>query len=377
MGPAPFATMAMAELGAEVVRIDRGDGGSGFPGNPRLKSLNRGKYSVGLDLKNPDAVETLLRMVEKADVLVDPFRPGVAERLGLGPDICLARNPKLVYARMTGWGQDGPAAMQAGHDINYIALTGALHAMGEKDGAPCIPLNLVGDFGGGANYLIIGVLAALLEVSQSGKGQVIDASIVDGVSHLLTHIHGLMSSSSWVDTRGVNLLDGGAPFYRVYETSDGKHMAVGAIEPKFYAQLIDVLAVDVDLAQQMDEDLWPSVTQKLTTRFKERTQLEWIAAFEGTDACVSPVRSLREATDDPHISSRGSLTERDGSIHAAPAPRFSMYQTGVQLSPPLPGEHTCEVLERWNISPANGLPDGRGAFQLATETVASYDDMAR
>lgn len=364
MGPGPFASMLLSELGAEVLRIDRNDNsGGGYPSDPRLDSLNRGKFSLGLNLKDPQAADVLLSMVEQADIVIDPFRPGVAERLGVGPDACLARNPKIIFARMTGWGQTGPASTLAGHDINYIGLTGALHAIGEPEGPPTVPLNLVGDFGGGANYLLIGILAALIEVQRTGRGQVIDAAIVDGVSHLLTSIHGLMAGSRWEDQRGSNILDGGAPFYRVYETSDAKHMAVGAIEPKFYAGLIRVLGVDVDLAQQLNQSLWPAATELFAQKFLNRTQDEWISAFEGVDACVTPVRSLTEAAADPHIASRKAITDASGYLVSAPAPRFSLYETGNQVPPPYPGQDTASVLRRWNIPGVDELIAQGVAFQ--------------
>ena len=284
LGPAPFAAMTLADMGAEVVRIERPGGSGFFPGLENLDILNRGKKSVALDLKSEHDVEAVLAMVEQADILIEGYRPGVAERLGLGPEVCIARNPRLVYGRMTGWGQEGPLSHSAGHDIGYIALTGALHAIGEVDGPPQIPLNLVGDFGGGANYLTIGVLAALRHADRTGEGQVVDAAIVDGASHLLASTHMMMAADAWRDERGTNMLDGGFPFYAVYETSDGKHMAVGALEPQFYAELVRILEVDLDPRAQHDRSGWPAMRRLFTQVFGTRTRDEWAAVFEGTDA---------------------------------------------------------------------------------------------
>jgi alpha-methylacyl-CoA racemase len=367
MGPGPFGTMMLAELGADVIRVDRagGSGGSGggFPGDPRLDSLNRGKRSIVLNLKDRDAIDSLLALIDAADVLVDPFRPGVAERLGVGPDVCLARNPRLAYARMTGWGQDGPRALAAGHDINYIAPTGVLSAIGESDGAPQIPLNLVGDFGGGGTYLVIGILAALREAERSGHGQVIDVAIADGTSHLLASIHGLMAGGAWKDERGANFLDGGAPFYHVYETSDGRYMSVGAIEPQFYAALISVLSVDGVAADQMDQDVWPATTKRFAAVFAGRSQAEWVEAFEGVDACVVAVQSLNEAAEDPHLKNRGVLRMIDGAPVAAAAPRFSRYTTGVAQGAPMPGEHTKDVFRDWGVGGVEALLASGAAAQ--------------
>ncbi|MEU1479560.1 CaiB/BaiF CoA-transferase family protein [Streptomyces sp. NPDC005760] len=363
IGPGPFAGMTLADLGAEVVRVDRPGGSGLFPGFEHVDVLNRGKKSVLLDLKRPDAVRAVLDMAARADVLIEGYRPGVAERLGLGPDDCLARNPRLVYGRMTGWGQDGPLARLAGHDIGYIALTGALHAVGSAGGPPQIPLNLVGDFGGGGTYLVIGVLAALREAERTGRGQVVDAAIVDGTAHLLAGTHMLLATGTWQDERGVNLLDGGAPFYAVYETSDGRHMAVGALEPKFYAELLAVLGLDEDPAAQHDRAGWPRLRERLAAAFASRTQDEWAEAFSSSDACVAPVLSLREASDHPHIRARGTLVERDGVLQPAPAPRFSATPTALGSPPPVPGRHTADVLESWEVEDAEGLLSSGAAVQ--------------
>ncbi|MFG1613268.1 CaiB/BaiF CoA transferase family protein [Nonomuraea wenchangensis] len=357
IGPGPFAGMMLADLGADVVRVDRPGGGAFFPGLEHLDLLNRGKRSVVLDLKRPEAVAAVLSMAAVADVLIEGYRPGVAERLGLGPEACHARNPRLVYGRMTGWGQDGPMAQQAGHDIGYIALTGALHAIGEAGGPPQIPVNLVGDFGGGGNYLVIGVLAALREADRSGQGQVVDAAIVDGTAHLLAGTHMMLATGTWADERGVNLLDGGAPFYSVYETADGRHMAVGALEPKFYAELLATLELDEDPARQHDKARWPALRDKLAAAFASRSQAEWSAVFAGSDACVAPVVGLREAADHPHIKARGSIVEHEGLLQPAPAPRFSRTPTALGPPPPAPGRHTLEVLEEWGVADAATLID--------------------
>jgi alpha-methylacyl-CoA racemase len=353
IGPGPFAGMILADLGAEVVRVDRPGGDVLFAGAERFDLLNRGKKSVLLDLKRPADVRTALDLIARADVLIEGYRPGVTERLGVGPHECLARNPALVYGRMTGWGQDGPLADRAGHDIAYIAVTGALHAIGEAGGPPQIPLNLLGDFGGGGAYLVIGILAALWAVGHGAPGQVVDAAIVDGTAHLLALTHGLLAAGGWTDERGVNLLDGGAPFYSIYATSDGRHMAVGALEGKFYAELLDRLGLDEDPARQHDRAAWPALRERIAAEFAKQTQAEWSEIFAGSDACVAPVLSLREAAGHPHMQARGSLITRDGILQPAPAPRFSATPTELGGRPPVPGEHTEEVLRTWGVSRAD------------------------
>jgi alpha-methylacyl-CoA racemase len=350
IGPGPFAGMILADLGAEVVRVDRpGEGAP--PGSERFDVLGRGKQSVVLDLKRPEAVAALLDLVAEADVLIEGYRPGVTERLGAGPAQCLARNPRLVYGRMTGWGQDGPMAAQAGHDIAYIALTGALHAIGEAGGPPQIPLNLLGDFGGGATYLVIGVLAALWAVRGGAPGQVVDAAIVDGTAHLLTMTHAMLAAGAWADERGVNRLDGGAPFYAVYATADGRHMAVGALEPKFYAQFIAGLGLAEDPARQYDRDGWPALRGRIAAAFAARTQAEWTAVFRGSDACVAPVLGLREAAQDPHLAARGTLVSRDGVLQPAPAPRFSATPAAPVAAPPARGQDDpAAIAARWRAA---------------------------
>jgi len=347
IGPGPFAGMILADLGAEVVRVDRP--AAGEPGRAeRFDVLDRGKQSVVLDLKRPEAVAAVLDLVAEADALIEGYRPGVAERLGLGPAQCLARNPRLVYGRMTGWGQDGPMAAQAGHDIAYIALTGALHAIGEEGGPPRIPLNLLGDFGGGSTYLVIGVLAALWAVRAGAPGQVVDAAIVDGAAHLLAMTHGMLAAGAWADERGVNLLDGGAPFYSVYATADGRHMAVGALEPRFYAEFLARLGLDEDPARQHDRSGWAGLRQRIANRFATGTQAEWTRVFDGSDACVAPVLGLREAADHPHIAARGTLVTRDGVLQPAPAPRFSVTPAAPPAPPPARGQDDpAQIAARW------------------------------
>lgn len=363
MGPTPFAGMTLADMGAEVVRVERPGGLGVFPGKPEQDILNRGKQSVGLDLKSRDAVDAVLTMVERADILIEGGRPGVAERLGIGPEDCHARNRALVYGRMTGWGQDSPLATTAGHDIGYIAITGALHAIGEADGPPQIPLNLVGDFGGGSTYLVMGVLAALLESRVTGRGRVVDAAIVDGTAHLLAGTHALMNTGTWADTRGVNMLDGGAPYYAVYETRDARHMAVGAIEPKFYALLLDGLGVTaIDRREQNNRNTWATTKSIITSAFLTRTQQEWTTVFVGTDACVSPVLSMVEALEHPHVRQRGSVVRENGLVQPKPAPRFSGTAPTVPSSPPAAGRDTQEALRRWGVDPVPLLESG-AAFQ--------------
>lgn len=368
LGPAPFATMLMAELGADVIRIDRPGGSGVLNGFEAVDFLNRGKRSVLLDLKKPGALDAALAIIDTADVLVEGYRPGVAEKLGLGPAACMSRNKKLVYGRMTGWGQEGPLSHTAGHDIDYIAITGVLHAIGTADD-PSIPLNLVGDFGGGATYLIIGILAALRESDHSGQGQVVDAAIVDGAAHLMTAIHTLMASNSWHNERQSNMLDGGAPYYSIYRTLDGRHMAVGAIEPKFYAELVKRLGLDIPLAQQEQRDTWDDTRASFEAVFLTKTQDEWSALFEGTDACVAPVLDTHDAVRHPHIVSRQTLVEREGYVQAAPAPRFSRTPASLPSPPPLPGAHTVDVLGEVSPEILDSLIGSGGAIQ--TELAAT------
>jgi alpha-methylacyl-CoA racemase len=344
LGPAPYACMLLADLGAEVLRLDR-------PGGAAYDVLDRGRRCVTLDLKRPGAAEVVLRLVEAADVLVEGFRPGVAERLGVGAQACLDRNPRLVYARMTGWGQDGPLAPRVGHDINYAALTGALAAIGEPGRKPVPPLNLVADFGGGSMFLLTGVLAALVERATSGLGQVVDAAMVDGVTSLLAMTYGFRSAGLWRDERGSNLLDGGAPFYDTYACADGGYVAVGALEPQFWAVVVETLGLQ-DVPEQYDAARWPELRALLTEAFLTRTRDEWAALFEGLDACVSPVLALGEAAGHPHVAARGTVIEVDGVPQPAPAPRFSRTPAAVTAPKRRPGEDTREALQDWGLTAA-------------------------
>jgi alpha-methylacyl-CoA racemase len=365
IGPGPFAAMLLADLGAEVIRVDRGSAGGGSP--VRSKDMtNRGKRSIVVDLKSDQGKEVVLRMVERADVLLEGFRPGVTERLGLGPDDCLARNPRLVYGRMTGWGQQGTLSQSAGHDIGYIAITGALHAIGRAGGPPQVPLNLLGDFAGGSMYLVVGVLAALLEARTSGAGQVVDAAIVDGTSHLSTFIHSFLAAGMWQDRRGVNMLDTGAPWYDVYETADGGHMAVGAIEPQFYAEFIRRLGVEGEdgLPTQYEQDRWPELRDRFAAAFKARTRDEWTEVFLPGDACVAPVLSLKEAAEHPYNTERAVFVPgADGELQPAPAPRFSRTPGAIGGPPATAGAHTREILTELGFTDADVLLDSGAVVQ--------------
>ena len=353
IGPAPFGAMLLADLGADVVRVDRIGPGSPISGDPRVDLLNRGKRSIAVDLKQPSGVATVLALAGRADALIEGWRPGVAERLGVGPSQALARNPRLVYGRMTGWGQEGPLARRAGHDVGYIALAGALHSIGRSGGPPQVPLNLVGDFGGGSLYLVVGLLAALREVARSGRGQVVDAAIVDGVAHLTTMFSGLLAGGGWRAERGANLLDTGAPFYDVYETADGEHMVVGALEPQFYAEFLRLLGLPADEgAARHDPGRWPELRRRIAAAFATRTRAQWWTVFADSDACVAPVLSLTEAPHDPHLSARGTFTERYDVRQPSPAPRFSATPAELGGPPPVPGQHTDEVLADWGVPAA-------------------------
>jgi alpha-methylacyl-CoA racemase len=347
IGPGPHAAMILADLGADVVRVDRPSGGLqlGTPDAP--DPTLRGRRRVTADLKDPAGRDTVLRLVEQADVLLEGYRPGVTERLGVGPADCLTRNPRLVYARMTGWGQDGPLAARAGHDINYISLTGALHAIGRAGERPVPPLNLVGDFGGGSMLLVVGVLAALWEAQRSGEGQVVDAAMVDGVSTLAQMVWGLRAQGMWTDGREENVLDGHSPFYDTYTCADGRHVAVGALEPQFYAALLTGLGLDgEDLPAQYDRAGWPALRTRFTEVFAGRTRDEWTAVFTGTDACVTPVLAFGEVAQHPHLAARGTIVERDGVPQAAPAPRFSRTAAVLPGAPTAP-EPVDQVLADW------------------------------
>jgi alpha-methylacyl-CoA racemase len=344
IGPGPFCCMALADMGAEVIRVDRMAAADlGLPGDPRFALLNRSRRSIAVDLKAAQGVAILRRLVAGADMLVEGFRPGVTERMGLGPADCHAINPRLVYGRMTGWGQTGPLAHAAAHDINFIALPGALDAIGPAGGAPVLPLNLLGDFGGGALYLAFGMACALLEARQSGHGQVVDAAIVDGVAHLMTDVYAKAAAGRWHTERGQTLLAGGTPFYGVYPTSDGHHIAIGAIEARFFRELMQRLGIAHDHPQH-DPAGWPALRAKLAATFATKTRAEWVALLEGTDACFAPVLALEEARAHPHLVARGTFVEVDGIAQPAPAPRFSRSTPDLPRPPALPGQHSDAIL---------------------------------
>ncbi|MFI6357867.1 CaiB/BaiF CoA transferase family protein [Streptomyces sp. NPDC050743] len=356
IGPGPFAAMLLADLGADVVRVDR-PGGPGLGIDPAYDVTNRNKRSIVVDLKAADGSARVLDLAERADILIEGYRPGVAERLGVGPEDCHARNPRLVYGRMTGWGQDGPLADRAGHDVSYIAVTGTLGMTGRPDEPPVFPANLLGDYAGGSLYLVVGVLAALHHARVTGTGQVVDAAIVDGTAHLSAMIHGMLAAGGWQDRRAANLLDGGCPYYGTYETADGEYMAVGALEGRFYAEFLRLLGLDDLAAAHTDWSRWDELRERVAARFKSRTRDEWTALFEGTDACVAPVLSLREAPHHPHLAARGTFTDHAGITQPAPAPRFSATPTSVRTGPALPGADTEAVARDWGIpAPVDGDP---------------------
>jgi alpha-methylacyl-CoA racemase len=353
IGPGPFAGMMLADMGAEVLRVDRAQSVlGGDPAKPSLDFLARGRRSIGVDLKQAEGVDTVLRLIEKADALIEGFRPGVMERLGLGPDVCLARNPRLVYGRMTGWGQEGPLARVAGHDINYIALAGALDPIGRRGEAPLPPLNLVGDFGGGGMLLAFGIACALVERARSGRGQVVDAAMVDGAAALMTIIHGAHQAGWWKEERGTNMLDTGAHFYEVYETSDGKYVSIGSIEPQFYQELLEKTGLAGEpLPGQMDRSQWPAFKQRMAAIFKSKTRAQWCELMEGSDICFAPVLSLTETKEHPHIKARGTFVTVAGAPQPGPAPRFSRSHAEIRRPPPHAGQHTDEALADWGFSP--------------------------
>ncbi len=352
LGPGPFCSMLLSDFGADVVRVDRVRSVTAHDDEPPPDVLSRGRRSVGIDLKSPDGVELLLRLVEQADVLIEGFRPGVMERLGVGPDACLARNPWLVYGRITGWGRDGEYATYAGHDINYLALSGTLWSIGREGQAPVPPLSYVADFGGGGMLLALGICAALTERADSGRGQVVDTAMVDGSALLNGFMYGMRAMGQWGTTRGTNLLDSGAPFYEVYETADGAWISVGAIEPQFYANLLEALGLnDIPVAQQNDPAHWPALRSQLTETFKTRTRAQWCEILEGAEACFAPVLSPWEAPDHPHNVTRGTFTEVAGLVQPSPAPRFGRTPADIAGPAPHAGQHTDEVLSEWGLSP--------------------------
>ncbi len=369
IGPAPFAAMSLADMGADVVRVDRPSPAELKTASPEQDVLNRGKRSVVLDLKHPEGLAALLKLVEAADVLIEGYRPGVMERLGLGPDLALERNPRLVFARMTGWGQDGPLAQTAGHEVNYLAVTGVLGALGAQGGPPQVPLPLIGDYGAGGAYTVIGVLAALWESGRTGHGQVVDIAMVDGTSHLLAATYSMLGAGAWNDERGTNMLDGGSPFYAVYETSDGHWVSVGALERKFFATLLHDLGIgpdDYDPRDQHDESQWPRLRELLASKFCTRTREDWAKHFALSDACVAPVMSLREGASHPHVASRRSVLTDGRLMQPGKAPRFAATAGTMPAPPPVPGQHTLEVLSEVGL-PAQEMVDRGTASTAAGE----------
>lgn len=363
IGPGPHACMILADLGADVIRVERPGGQALAGGAGNL--LNRGRPSVALNLKDPEAIATVLELVKGADVLVEGMRPGVTERLGIGPEDCAAVNPRLVYGRMTGWGQTGPLAQAAGHDMNYIAITGALFGLGQDKSKPHFPTNLLGDFGGGSTYLVIGILAALLEAKVSGQGQVVDAAIVDGTAHLNAMTAAFVGTGTFTEERAANLLDGGAPFYDVYETSDGRHMSVGALEPQFWDAFITLLGVKDVVPGQYDVDRYDEMRRLFADTFRARTQAEWIELFEGTDACVAGIIPLSEAAEHPHLQARGTFVRQDDLLQPVPAPRFSRTEATIGTPPTAEaGTNTREALAAWGIADVDGLIDRGVAVQV-------------
>lgn len=346
IGPGPFAGMLLADLGAEVIRIDRSKAGMTTNGGPN-DVMNRGKKSISVDLKNPDGVEVVLKLIETADALIEGYRPGVMEKLGLGPDVCLARNEKLVFGRMTGWGQTGPLAHTAGHDINYIAITGALDSIGTKDSGPVVPLNLIGDFGGGSMYLIMGLLAGIIEAKNSGKGQAIDVAITDGVISLMSFMHGFKAMGMWESGRNINMLDGTAHYYDTYQCSDGEWISIGSIEPQFYALLEGKLGIDLqssDFMVQYDKARWPALKEQIKDVILSKPSDHWCEQMEGTDVCFAPVLSLEDSPEYPHNKQRQSYVEVEGVTQSAPAPRFSRTPSEIGKVAVVNGANTDEIL---------------------------------
>lgn len=369
-GPVPFAGMYLADMGAEVLRLERPTGRTVKLAPPRFDVVARGRRSVAIDMKADGAAELVLELLTEADVFLEGFRPGVCERLGVGPEAALERNPSLVYARVTGWGQDGPRAQEGGHDINYIAVTGALDAIGEKDRRPVPPLNLVGDFGGGGMSALTGILAALYAVGRGFPGQVVDVAMVEGVNGLLATAHGYQSAGVTVDSRESNFVDGGAPYYRTYECSDGRYIAVGAVEPQFFRALVETLGVEADLADQGNRDRWPAIRHTFAKAFARKTRDEWVRSFDGVDACFSPVLTLAEASSDPQLIARDAIRVRDGVSQPTPSPKFSATPGEVGHAPRPPGTDTRSALADWGIAPnrVGDLIDTRVVFEPTAPT---------
>lgn len=380
IGPGPFCAMVLADLGADVLRVDRAVGGGlvGPSSDHSTELLNRGRRSIAVDLKHPDGPEVALSLVERADALIEGFRPGVTERLGIGPQECLGRNPRLVYGRMTGYGQDGPMAQAVGHDLNYIAQAGVLGMIGRRDQPPTPPLSLVGDFGGGGLMLALGIIAALLERARSGQGQVVDAAMIDGAALLATPFYGYVQTGVWSQERGANIVDSGAPFYDAYETADGRWLSVAAMEPQFYAALLAILGLDPDeLPPQHDQARWPELKERFAEVIRTRTRDEWCAAAAPVEACVAPVLTVDELERDPHLQARGTFVRHAGILQPAPAPRFSRTPAALSLTPPQPGEHTTEALSDWGFDPERisslQAAGAIGRAQLAPATTPAGD----
>lgn len=354
VGPGPFCAMLLADMGAEVISIDRPDPhGLGIPKEPRFNPTTRGRASIAINLKNPAGIDAMHRLIAQADALIEGFRPGVMERLGLGPEVCWECNPRIVYGRMTGLGLDGPLAMNVGHDLNYLALSGALSLIGPRGGPPSIPLNLLADLGGGGIYLALGVLAAILEARRSGKGQVVEAAMIDGVGSLLTHMFGFFSSHRWTYERESNFLDGGAPWYNCYETADQKFISVAAVERKFYDELLTCMGLNPgEIPDQLNRDTWPLLRARFAEIFRARTRDEWCAIMDGHEVCFAPVLGIEEVVSHPHFLARRNFIEVDGVLQPAPAPRFSRTPAMVRRGPPQPGTDTDEVLRQWGFGPA-------------------------
>lgn len=351
IGPGPFCCMLLADMGADVLRVDRAMNVGNDQYEPKYNNLLRGRKNIALDLKHPDGVEAALKLCDQADIIIEGFRPGVMERLGLGPDVVFARNKKVVYGRMTGWGQDGPIAKTPGHDINYIALTGALYAIGSKESGPVPPLNLVGDFGGGALYMAMGALAAYIEAQKSGEGQVVDTSMVEGAASLMTAVYGMLADGRYIEERETNRLDGGCHHYNVYKTSDGEHICIGSNEPQFYADMLKTIGLDqANLPEQTDRKYWPEMTERLAAIFKTKTREEWTELMEQKEICYAPVLRPSEAIKHHHNVARNTFVEVDGFPQPGPAPKFSRTESMTPMGCAYAGEHTEEALGEWGFA---------------------------